>query len=232
MSAVETPIKLTPLHAVGQRLGAQLVERDGWHIPEVYTNLQSELAAARQGVALADQSPRGKIAVEGVEAAQLVHQVYGVDELDVGSGAVVENAHIYRLRRDVFFVSTAPNVQESEYARLSEQVEAAELFVTLSDGTHGQSEILAVGPASPTLMRKVCGLDFHNDALADGQARQTSVAKINQLIIRRDLGNLPAYALIGARSLGEYLWGVLQEAGEEWDVAPIGLAALDSLMQG
>lgn len=231
MSAVDILVKLTPLHAVAQRLGAQLVERHGWQIPEVYTDLKGELAAARQGVALVDQSPRGKIAIEGAAADQIVRAVYGVDDLVVGSGVAVEDVRIWRLRPDVFFVSTIASSQQDEYAKLSEEVEAQEYFVTLSDGTHGQSEILVVGPAAAALLRKVCGLDFRDEVFADGQARQTSVAKVNQLIIRRDLGTLPAYALIGARSLGEYLWGVLQEAGQEWDLTPIGWAALDSLVQ-
>lgn len=225
----ETPIKLTPLHPVARRLGAQLVEHHGWQIPKVYTDLQSELEAARQRVVLADESPNGRIAVEGAEAEQIVREVYGPDDLDIGSGATAENVHLYRLRRDVFFVHAPPGLEAEEYARLNERAAATKRFVTVSDGTHGQCEMRLIGPQSPALLRQVCSLDFHKAAFADGTARQTSVAKINQLVIRRDLGALPSFALVGARSMGEYLWGVLWEAGEEWDIAPIGLAALDGL---
>ncbi len=225
----EIPIKLTPLHPVARRLGAQLVEHHGWQIPKVYTNLQSELEAARQRVALADASPNGRIAVEGAEVEQIVGEVYGLDGLDIGSGAAAENLHIYRLRRDVFFVHTPPGGEEGELKRLNDRATATKRFVTVSDSTHGQCEMRIIGPQSSALLRQVCGLDFHKTTFADGMARQTSVAKINQLIIRRDLGALPSFALVGARSMGEYLWGVLWEAGEEWDIAPVGMAALDSL---
>ena len=80
----------------------------------------------------------------------------------------------------------------------------------MTDVTHGRSEIRVVGPASTSLMRKVCGLDFHPEAFPDGAARQSDVAKTTQLVIRRDIGELPAFSVIGARSLGAYLWDTMR----------------------
>ena len=57
-------------------------------------------------------------------------------------------------------------------------------------------------------------------------AKQSSVAKTTQLIIRRDLGEQPAYALIGGRSLAAYLWQTIMEAGQDLDIQPVGNAVL------
>ena len=81
------------------------------------------------------------------------------------------------------------------------------------------------------LLSKMCGLDFHPAEFPNGTAKQSSFAKTTQLIIRSDLNDVPAYYIIGARSLGDYLWKVIIEAGREWDLIPIGLDALNILYQ-
>ena len=45
------------------------------------------------------------------------------------------------------------------------------------------------------------GLDFAEASFPNNRARQSSLAKTRQLILRRDFGALPAYTVIGARSL-------------------------------
>ena len=55
------------------------------------------------------------------------------------------------------------------------------------------------------------------------------MAKTAQLIIRRDRNELPAYAVIGARSFGTYLWQTILEAGADLGLEPMGQAALNQL---
>ena len=62
-------------------------------------------------------------------------------------------------------------------------------------------------------------------------AKQSSLAKTTQLIIRRDIGELPAFSIIGAQSLGPYVWDTMIEAGREFGLVPIGRAALDVLIE-
>jgi glycine cleavage system aminomethyltransferase T len=62
-------------------------------------------------------------------------------------------------------------------------------------------------------------------------AKQSGFAKTNQLIIRRDIVGLAAFSIIGARSLGEYLWHTVIEAGCEWDITLIGQSALNTLQE-
>ncbi len=229
MSA-STAVKRTPLHDRAQQLEAQFAEDRGWQVPEVYTTVEAEAAAAREGVVLADETANGKLLVEGQEAEAVILEVFGISGLAVGDGTSVEPDRVYRLRSDLFFV--APSDEDAALKRLQASAEASERFVTVTDVTHGRSEIRVIGPASSALMRKVCGLDFHPEAFPDGAARQSSVARTAQLMIRRDMGELPAFSVIGARSLGAYLWEVLMEAGEEWRIVPIGRAAVSVLEKG
>ncbi len=105
-------------------------------------------------------------------------------------------------------------------------------MVTVTDLSDGLAELTLLGPASRSVLSKVSGLDFRPDAFPIRTARQTSLAKTRQLIIRRDLGDLPAYLIVGARSLSAYVWDVIMEAGHEFGIVPAGVETLRRLEKG
>jgi heterotetrameric sarcosine oxidase gamma subunit len=191
-------------------------------VAESFAKVEAEAQAARQGVVLADESANAKVLVQGERAAQVVQEVFSTGEMGIGAGVHSQKGRVYRLRRDLFLVGAAPGGEEG----VVEAVEAGrgDCFVTVTDLTHGRAEIRVAGPASRALMSKVCGLDLA--ALENGAARQSSVAKTAQLVLRRDLGGLPGFALVGGPSLAQYLWDTLAEAGAEWRIRPIGRRAL------
>ncbi|MCE2395882.1 aminomethyltransferase family protein [Candidatus Poribacteria bacterium] len=225
MSTSKTPVKLTPLHSTAQRLGATFTEQRGWRIPEVYTTSEVEIAAAQGSLALADETPNGKLLFEGDQAESVLMDVFDLDSLKVNEG----RDGIYRLRNDLFFISTPPGREVSTQRKLTTTLKASEQFGTVTDITHGRAEIRVIGPASQELLSKVCGLDFHPSVFPNETAKQSSLAKTTQLIIRRDIGKLPAFSIIGAQSLGPYVWDTLMEAGREFGIVPIGRAALAAL---
>ena len=85
-------------------------------------------------------------------------------------------------------------------------------MVTVTDVTHGRAQLRLSGARAAELLSRLCALDFHPDHFPDGAARQTSVAKTTQLVIRDDVDGGLSYSLIGARSLGGYLWRTILEA--------------------
>ena len=220
-------VKLTPLHRLTRDQGAQFVDQKDWSVPEVFGSREDEVAASREGVMLADETPNGKLLVEGTDGAAVLGRTFSLSELEIGSGALTEQVCVYRLRQDLFFIHTPPGAEQETRRQIRSGTK--ESFVTCTDITHGRTEIRVVGPASRDLLSKVCGLDFADGAFPNGAAWQSSVAKTTQLIIRRDIGKLPGFSLIGGRSSGAYLWEVLIEAGRDWETGPIGLAALVSL---
>ena len=225
MSSSKTPVKLTPLHSTAQRLGATFTEQRGWRIPEVYTTSEAEIAAAQGSLALADETPNGKLLLEGDEAESVLMDVFDIDSLKVNEG----HDGIYRLRNDLFFISTPPGREVRTQKKLTTTLKTSEQFVTITDITHGRAEIRVIGPDSQALLSKVCGLDFQPSAFPNETAKQSSLAKTTQLIIRRDIGGLSAFSIIGSQSLGSYVWDTIMEAGREFGVVPIGAAALAAL---
>jgi sarcosine oxidase subunit alpha len=95
--------------------------------------------------------------------------------------------------------------------------------------THGRSQLLVVGPNAAVLLGRLCGLNFHDSQFPNLAARQSSVAKTRQLILRQDYGPLRLYSLIGSRSLAAYLWKVTLEAGRDLSIIPIGQETIDAL---
>jgi sarcosine oxidase subunit alpha len=139
-----------------------------------------------------------------------------------------DGRYIFRLRTDQFFVSTTAGEAEGVTAELT-AARSAEGLVTVTDVTHGRSQLLVIGPKAAELLGRLCGLDFHDGRFPNLSARQSSVAKTRQLILRQDIGSLPAYALIGSRSLAAYLWETTLEAGRDLAVLPIGQETIDGL---
>ena len=225
MSTSKTAIKLTPLYTIAQRLGATFTEQHGWRIPEVYTTSEAEIAAAQERVALVDETPNGKLLLEGAQVEPVVMEAFDLDSLKINEG----RGGIYRLRNDLFFISTPPGREVRTQRKLTTTLKASEQFVTVTDITHGRAEIRVIGPDSQELLSKVCGLDFHSSAFPNETAKQGSFAKTTQLIIRYDIGELLAFSIIGAQSLGPYVWDTMTEAGREFGIVPIGSAALAAL---
>ncbi len=219
-------LKLSPLHATAQKMGALLDEHGGWQVAQRFSGGEGEEAAAREGVALADLSYMGKLLVEGQETTSLLEAVWGVSLSEVYQGVMAGPGTVYLLRNDRAFMSTPPGDEGPAVAALEEQAAQLKFFITVTHMTHAWFELLLIGPSSAELLSRLCGLDFHPDHFRNLTARQSSVAKTSQLIIRHDRGGIPAYSLIGGRSLAAYLWQTILEAGRDLEIRPIGLQAL------
>ena len=194
-------------------------------IPQVYTTLEDEIVAAEERLVLADETSNGKVLLEGTQAESVLMDAFDLDPLKINEG----HNGIYRLRNDLFFISTPPGREVRTQRKLTTTLKTSEQFVTVTDITHGRAETRVIGPDSQELLSKVCGLDFHPSVFPNETAKQSSLAKTTQLIIRRDIGDLPAFSIIGTRSLGPYVWDTLMEAGREFGGVPIGRAALAAL---
>ena len=217
-------IKNSPIHEIAKQANAKFTERDGWQVVQSYDDLAVETAVSQTHVTLCDQTHNGKIRIEGKTAAVMLD----ADHLPISKGELTIYGHLYRLRQDLFFISV-PDGLESAVASLTRQANDSPDLITVTDITHGNAEFWIVGPKSTELLSRLCALDFDGSQFPNGAAKQTSVAKTKQLILRQDMNELPAYALIGARSLAAYLWQTIMEAGQNLNIQPIGQSVIKKL---
>lgn len=85
---------------------------------------------------------------------------------------------------------------------------------------------LITGEHTTSMFAKICGVDLRPKAFADGAIAQTSVARSNAIIIRADLGALPAFHMLGDSASAGYMWMCLLDAMAEFDGGPVGLEAV------
>ena len=214
-------IFLSPIHDTALQPGMIEELGDGRLTSYRYAKLQPPV----NGLALLDESAQGKIMLLGRAGWQAVAALGTQAPAIVGGGMIFDDVAVYRLRADQIFVSVPPGREIAACTALT----AAETDerVTVTDITHGRAQLRLVGPASAELLSRLCGLDLSPGCITDHSAHQTSVAKTTQLVIRSDLpGGVLSYVLIGARSLGEYLWHSLLAAGGDLGIQPIGHAGM------
>jgi sarcosine oxidase, subunit gamma len=85
------------------------------------------------------------------------------------------------------------------------------------------------GRMAPEMFAKICGIDLRLDKFERGRIAQTSVAKMNGIILRQDGGETPVFHLLADSASADYLWEALLDAMAEFGGAPIGLTALRGL---
>ena len=92
--------------------------------------------------------------------------------------------------------------------------------------------LLLTGAHASSMLAKVCAVDLRPQAFAPDAIAQTNVARLNVIVIRGDIGPVPAFDLITDIASAVYLWDALLDAMAEYDGAPIGLAAIRALLDG
>lgn len=88
---------------------------------------------------------------------------------------------------------------------------------------------LISGRHGATMFSKVCGVDLRPDKFPVGAVAQTSIARLNGIVIRADVGDTLAYHYLTDNASASYIWECLLDAMGEWGGAPVGLDAMRGL---
>ncbi len=92
--------------------------------------------------------------------------------------------------------------------------------------------LLLSGAHAPAMLAKVCAVDLRPAFFTEHAIAQTNLARLNAVILRADLGGMPAYDILSDIASAAYLWEALRDAMAEFDGAPVGLAAIRALDRG
>jgi sarcosine oxidase subunit gamma len=75
-------------------------------------------------------------------------------------------------------------------------------------------------------MAKICGVDLRKSSFPPGNIVQTSVARVNAIIVRHEVNEIPVFSILSDSSSAEYLWDSLLDAMNEFDGHAAGTDAL------
>jgi len=187
-----------------------VVVRDGWEV---------SARRADAGLTLTDVTAMAKLQVKAdangafTAAALPYGRVARSDErLEVGAGPG-EWLHL------------APLADGADVlAALEAGAAAAGELVTVLDLTHGRAAIRLTGDDGARLLAKVCAVNLSDRATPDRSAFRSSVAKTVTDVVRDDVDGRRSYLLICDRSVGQYLFDCLLDAGREFGIEEAGAA--------
>jgi len=85
------------------------------------------------------------------------------------------------------------------------------------------------GNHASACLAKLCAIDMRINKFENGEVAQTSLARVNAIILRHDLGRTPCFYILSDVSSTEFLWDSLLDAMQEFEGMPVGMAALKEL---
>ena len=224
-------LRRSPVYRELAAAGARFVETNGGAVAESFgPNADAEIAVAKR-LALADLSVLPHFGIKGRETIDWLRS-QGVDVGDQDNLAYrqADGALAAKLApREVLLVSDiagSSNVchRLASTASMDEEIEA--FPVPRGDGYFW---FLVSGAHAGTMFAKICGVDLRPEKISQLGIAQTSVARMNVVIIRDDLDDTPAYHVLGDVASASYLWMCLRDAMEEFDGELMGHSAVRNL---
>lgn len=177
---------------------------------------------------IADLSPLARTGFKAKDTPQWLSGL-GVEIPDAPNGARRQDdgALVARLSADEHFVLSDLAGRSDLVSRLDAAwVIDTERRCYHMPRAHSHCWLALTGRHTPEMLAKVCGVDMRRHKFPDHHVAQTSVARLNAIVIRNDLGETAAYYLLADSASADYLWPCLLDAMDEFDGGPVGLDAL------
>lgn len=251
-------LRLTPLHPRLAAKGAWFGERAGWERasffvpagrtvsmqltysrPSWFDCVADEHHAARETVALFDQSTLGKLLVQGRDAERFLQRLCAND-VGVAPGRVVytpllnrrggyeSDVVVLRVEEDVFMVVTGAAQPVRDLHWLTRHVEPHE-FATVTDVTSGYAVLAVMGPNARELMRRISSQDFSNDAFPYLTHRAIEVGRTVARAVRISYVGELGWEIYVPTDAALPLYDLVCEAGADLGLRDAGAFALGSL---
>ncbi len=247
MSPVDTTptVRKTALNSVHRRLGAKMVEFNGWDMPVEYCGptgggIIGEHLAVRTGVGIFDVSHMGDIRLAGPQALAAVQHISMNDasRLAIGQaqysallypqGTFVDDVIVHRLGEDEYLLVINAGTREKDFSWVWDNTRQFDCKVeNLSDDF---TQIAIQGPKGVDLLQKLT--DATLSAVKFYWVTRGAVCGLKDTLIARTgyTGEdgfeiyVPSDEETSAR-----VWNEVLEAGREFGAIPCGLGARNTL---
>ena len=230
-------MKRTTFYNIHKNLGAKLVEFAGYEMPIQYSSIIAEHKAVRNSVGVFDVSHMGEVFVKGENALDFVQHITVNDasKLFTGrvqysamcyeEGGIVDDLLVYRIADDEFMlVINASNIEKDfAWMQLNNK-----FGVELKNESDEYSLLAVQGPNALKTLQKLTDTQIN---LEYYHFTKLTLAGIDMIFSRTGYTGELGYELYfkGNEKVAEDLWNKIFEAGKEFDIQPVGLAARDSL---
>lgn len=227
-------ITLSDFH---ESIGGKMVPFAGFLMPVRYSSDKEEHLAVRNSVGVFDVSHMGEFLLKGKGALDLIQRVTSNDAstlfdgkiqysyLPNETGGVVDDLLVYRISDEEYLlVVNAGNIQKDWDWISKYNTEGVEM-TNLSDGL---SLFAVQGPNAAKTLQKLTDVDL---SALDYYTfvKGTFGGHDDILISATGYTGAGGFEIYLPNAVAEELWKKIFEAGEEFDIKPIGLGARDTL---
>jgi sarcosine oxidase, subunit gamma len=188
-----------------------------------------ETGIARK-LGLADLSPLPRTGFKGPKMAEWM-AAQGITLGEASNVAYPASGGLLaaRLAAGEVLVLCAPDGDEQPVVALERAWSYAAVGVWPVPRRDASFWFMVTGEHAATIFAKICGVDLRAKSFANHRIAQTSVARSNGIVIRSDLGDVPAYHLLGDSASAGFAWESVLDTMKEFGGSPIGLDALHKL---
>jgi len=230
-------VKKTPFYNIHKEKGAKILPFAGYEMPIQYKNgIVHEHKKVRDSVGMFDLSHMGEFIVRGPKALEFLQKttINDVSALVVGQvqysnmcypdGGIVDDLLVYRDEDFYYLVVNASNLDKDFEWLKSNLIDGMEL-INVSDDT---ALIGVQGPRAEAVVQKLIKDDL--STLVYYHFIHSEIDGVPALISRTGYTGEDGFEIYFTNlDRAEELWRKVEQAGEEFEIEPIGLGARDTL---
>ncbi len=251
MEVLTTPhkseLRKTPLNALHRRLGAKMVNFDGWDMPVEYPasgGLIAEHKTVRAGVGVFDVSHMGDIRIRsggkpgGALAAVQHISMNDASKLAIGQahysamlypeGTFVDDVIVHRLGEDDYLLVINAGTREKDIDWVRENTRSFDCVV--EDLSDAYTQLAIQGPRAVDLLRNLTDTDL--SGIKNYRFTHGTVCGLkNVLIARTGYTGEDGFEIYVPSDVAtsEKVWNQVMEAGRELAAVPCGLGCRNTL---
>ncbi|RSC92974.1 glycine cleavage system aminomethyltransferase GcvT [Tenacibaculum singaporense] len=230
-------MKNTALSHVHEALGAKMVPFAGYNMPVQYEGVTAEHETVRKGVGVFDVSHMGEFFLKGENALALIQKISSNDASKLvpgkaqyscmpnADGGIVDDLIIYMIAENEYMLVVNASNIEKDWNWISQH---NDLKVEMENRSEDWSLLAIQGPKAAEAMQSLTSVDLSTIKFYTFEI--TDFAGIPNVVVSATgytgSGGFEVYV---KNEDVEQLWNNVFEAGKDWGIKPIGLAARDTL---
>jgi len=237
MSDTTLDIKSTALTHIHEKLGAKMVPFAGYLMPVQYEGVNAEHEIVRKGVGVFDVSHMGEFLLKGPHALDLIQRVTSNDAsklfdgraqytcLPNETGGIVDDLLVYRISEEEYLLVVNASNIEKDWNWINKYNTKGVVMENISDNM----ALLAVqGPKATAALQKLTDVNL-SEVKYYHFSKGTFAGVDNVILSATGYTGSGGFELYIPNAVAEEVWKKVFEAGEEFGIKPIGLAARDTL---
>ena len=230
-------MRKTALSNVHEQFGAKMVEFAGYYMPLQYEGLGVEHETVRNAVGVFDVSHMGEFLISGPNALELIQKVSSNDatKLEIGKaqysclpndkGGIVDDLIIYKIKEEQYLLVVNASNMEKDWEWISTH---NTMGADMKDLSMDYSLLAIQGPKAVEAMQSLTEVN-----LADIKFYNFEVAPFagieNVIISATGYTGSGGFEIYCKNEEVKQVWNKVLEAGANFGIKPIGLAARDTL---